>query len=79
MQQHSEDGWDEYRRHVLSELISLNKSLEKLNDRFSAFLSTDISNIKVEVATLKVKAGLWGLLGASIPSSIAVLVYFLRL
>ena len=78
-EQHSEDGWNEYRKLVLSQLIDLNKSVEKLNDRFDTYLSKDISNVKMEIATLKVKAGLWGLLGASIPSSVAIIVHFLRL
>ena len=79
MEQHSEDGWNEYRKLVLSELKNLNKSIDKLNDRFDVFLSTDISTIKAEITALKVKAGLWGLFGASIPSSIAVMVHFLKL
>lgn len=41
----------------------------KLNDR--------ISDLRVDIATLKVKAGVWGIIGGCIPIVILLCVYIL--
>jgi len=46
------DSWTEWRRHVLITLEDLNGKMDK---------------VRVEVAELKIKAGIWGLVGAAIP------------
>jgi hypothetical protein len=48
----SENGWDEWQRHVLAELDRLSVSNEKL--------SKCITNLATEVAVLKIKSGLLG-------------------
>lgn len=58
------NGWQEYQRLVLYELKAHTDTLAE----FGAELTT----IKVEIGMLKVKAGLWGLLGGLIPVAIAV-------
>lgn len=55
----SEDGWDQWAIYVL-------KELERLNAHYEA-LRKEVGKIHTEVATLKVKAGLWGAIGAAIP------------
>lgn len=57
--QAGEDGWDQWAKFVL-------KELERLNTNYEA-LRKEVSKIHTEVATLKVKAGLWGALGAAVP------------
>lgn len=57
--QASEDGWDQWAKFVLKELERLNGNSEALRK--------EVGNIRTEIATLKVKAGLWGALGAAIP------------
>ena len=68
------DTWIEYRRLVLGELERLNatttlldRKLDELrneirseNDRRDAATAAQISELKVSVAMLQVKSGLWG-------------------
>lgn len=64
--ENSQDTWREWSRHVLAELKRLNETQEDLNK--------EIKTISVEIAMLKVKSGVWGLLGGLIPVLIMVLV-----
>lgn len=52
------DGWDEWGRHVLSELKRINSSIEDLRVAHSKL---ELVTAK-EISALKVKAGAWGLL-----------------
>lgn len=47
--------------------------VNKLSD-----IESGISDLRVDVGKLKVKAGVWGLFGGSIPVIISALVYYLR-
>jgi hypothetical protein len=58
------NGWNEYQKLVLHELQEHTKELDKIN--------AEIQKIHVEVATLKVKSGVWGLIAGSIPVAIAI-------
>lgn len=62
----SDDSWGEYRRLVLSELERIDRSL--------AIIHRDVSSIRSEVTTLKVKASVWGLMGGLIPVIVAIAV-----
>ena len=64
------NDWKEYRRLVLSELERLNAHGERI-DKALATISTDIT-------MLKVKAGLWGLLGGLVPVTVMLAVTVLR-
>jgi len=64
------DGWDEWGRHVL-------KELERLNDCYES-VRKEMTRFGMEVATLKVKAGLWGAAGAAIPVIAFLLIEELR-
>lgn len=46
------NGWDRWSKHIIAELDRLNTCYEKLDDK--------IDKLTVEVAMLKVKAGMWG-------------------
>jgi len=63
MNDHSGD-WQEYQKYVLNELQRHNTLLERMNDK--------LSKVDAEIATLKVKSGLWGMLGAAVPLAIAM-------
>ena len=63
------NGWQEYQRLVLHELASLRTDL--------ASLSKAQGDIKVELGMLKVKSGLWGLLGGFVPVAIAIAMKFM--
>ena len=58
------DGWVEYRKLVLSEIERLTVSVEKLRD--------ELGTIRSEIVGLKVKAGIWGLIGGAIPVAIGL-------
>lgn len=60
----STNGWNEYQKLVLNELERHNKLIESIR--------YDLSDIKTEIAMLKVKSGLWGMVGAAIPVGIAI-------
>lgn len=64
MAPNSENGWIEYRRSVL-ENIQDNKSETKDQAK-------EIGKLREEIAVLKVKAGVWGLVGGAIPVAIFI-------
>jgi hypothetical protein len=53
---------------VLKELERLNNGMESMNK--------ELTNIRVEIAMLKVKSGMWGAVGACIPIAIMLAIYF---
>ena len=55
----SADGWDQWAVYVI-------KKLERLDEHYEA-LRKEVGKIHTEIATLKVKAGLWGAIGAAVP------------
>lgn len=62
------NGWNEWSRYVL-------KELERLNHCYESIIK-ELVIIKSEISALKVKAGVWGLLGGCIPVTITMVVYF---
>jgi len=65
-----EDGWDQWAIFVLKELERLNIHYEALRtviDEIHIELIKDIGQVHTEIAMLKVKAGLWGAVGAAVP------------
>jgi len=48
------------------------KELERLSEQLT-FLQSTVNKIHIEIAVLKVKSGLWGVIGGAIPFA----VYFL--
>jgi hypothetical protein len=64
------DSWERWAKHVLHELERLDQSVE--------CTKKSMIKIRIEIASLNVKAGIWGLIGASIPISMLLIAYFLR-
>jgi len=64
--QADENGWDQWAKFVLKELERLNVSYEALRK--------ETGKIHTEVATLKVRASLWGAAGAAIPVLLALAI-----
>lgn len=62
------DGWDVWSKHVL-------KELERLNECYEG-IAGEITQVRVEIATLKVKSGIWGLVGGAIPVAIGMIWIF---
>ena len=57
-------------------IIMLQRDRDWIENHFEG-LRTGISDLKVDVATLKVRAGIWGLFGGAIPIIIGIGVYLL--
>lgn len=80
--------WREYQKLVLNELQRLDSSLEKLTDRIDAAIkhergnrtqvertfAAELQRLSIEVHGLKVKAGVWGLIGGLLPVITAILM-----
>ncbi len=69
----TEDNFSEYRRLILGELERLNLGVKEIDgkiDRLQAFNNKDMSELRVEIAMLKVKAALGGTLGGLIAGAI---------
>jgi CheY-specific phosphatase CheX len=64
------NGWNEWSRHVLSELGRLNTAQGKIEKH--------INKISIDIATLKVKSGIWGAIAGMIPSAIILIIMLLR-
>jgi len=62
--------WSEWANHVLLELSRINNNVTTLSD--------SLIEIKIEIAMLKVKSGLWGAVGAMIPIAILLAMQFMQ-
>jgi hypothetical protein len=69
------DGdWGEYRRLILQELQRLHDGITDVKTRIDVLHASDLASIKSEIAVLKFKAGVWGLVAGAIPG-VAALLY----
>lgn len=68
------NGWAEYSRLVLAELERHSQWLEALDLRFEE----RVKETTKEISELRVKAGLWGVLGGAIPLTIVIILELLR-
>lgn len=64
------NGWNEWSKYVLKELERLNGCYEKLEDH--------IQKVSTDIAMLKVKAGVWGLIAGMIPAAVALTILLTR-
>ena len=64
------NGWNEWSRHVLQELVRLNAEQQRMSERMEKVL--------IEVSALEVKAGIWGALGGLLPALGAILLVLMR-
>lgn len=64
------NNWLKYQELVLAELKRHSMSLNSLEKH--------LNKIEIEIAMLKLKSGIWGMLGAAIPLGIAMLVELIR-
>ncbi len=71
------NGWNEYSKLVLHELERLNTCREedlKAHKEFMDCVKRSFEKIKIDLAVLKVKAGVWGAVGAAIPIALWVVL-----
>lgn len=62
------NGWQEYQRLVLDKLDGHTKGLKCLDEK--------VTGVRLEVAALKVKSGLWGAAAGLVPA-LGILLYLL--
>jgi len=72
------NGWAEYRKLVLKELEDLHTTSDKIKDELNA-IKNEQAKIKEEIATLKVKSGVWGMMGGAIPVIIALVLWLMKI
>lgn len=87
-----DNGWDEYKRLILSDRIATQQYREESsreresfrnemridNQKLRQLLSDEISDIKSEIAVLKVKASVWGSLGGVGAILMAICVWLVK-
>ena len=68
------DTWKEWSKHVLMEL----KRLSDKSDQLDKKLDDRLTQLAIEIAKLKVKSSIWGMLGGALPVLIGLLVWLLE-
>ena len=68
------DTWREWSKHVLMEL----KRLSDKSDQLDKKLDDRLTQLAVEIAKLKVKSSIWGMLGGALPVLIGLLIWLLE-
>ncbi|QDP57840.1 MAG: hypothetical protein Unbinned2819contig1000_23 [Prokaryotic dsDNA virus sp.] len=71
------NGWDEYRKLVLTEIQRLADEIrhERSNaERVQAHMLNRLTEVDKEIAMLKVRCGMWGVMGGLIPALAALLM-----
>jgi len=88
MSDSEKDTWREYQKLVLSELRRLDGNMEKLGERVDRAVKhergnrqtvelgvqAELTRIALEVQSLKIKAGVWGIMGGLLPAITAVVI-----
>jgi hypothetical protein len=69
------DGWDEYRRLVLGEITRISTALDTMNVKLERFHTDEIAQLKVDIAMLQVKSGVWGAIAGV---TVALGAFFLK-
>jgi len=70
------NGWSEYQRLVMAELERLDKAIAANRTHFDTRMDTmndGLAGIRVEIATLRVKAGVWGAVAGMIPGAVILM------
>jgi len=63
-----DNGWSKYEKMVI-------EKLDDHDDKFNG-IENKLTQIQVDIATLKVKAGVWGGIGGLIPAVIAIVMFY---
>ena len=63
-----DNGWSKYEKMVIAKL-------DDHDDKFNG-IESKLTQIQVDIATLKVKAGVWGGIGGLIPAVIAIVMFY---
>jgi hypothetical protein len=79
------NGWNEWSRHVLSEIVRLSDNYEKLAKEFVEYKLTvgkEFEEVKLKLEHLdtafNIKSGIWGVIGGLIPTVGIILFELLK-
>ncbi len=75
------NGWDEYRRLVMTELDRLTTEIRQERRSAQAVqlrMLDRLTSVDREIATLKVRCGIWGVMGGLIPAVAAAMIAAVR-
>lgn len=75
------NGWDEYRKLVMTEITRLTSEIrhERNNARtVQQYMFDRMTEMEKELAMLKVRCGIWGLMGGLIPAVSALVISGIR-
>jgi hypothetical protein len=73
----STNGWHEYKQLVLRELERLTQEIRHERNNYKQGMSgvyERLIDVEKEIATLKVRCGIWGLMGGLIPAMTALML-----
>ena len=62
--------WNAWSKHVLLELKRLSEGQEKH--------SKLLGDVRTEIATLKVRSGVWGMIGGAIPVAVGLVIWLIK-
>lgn len=62
------NGWSAYEKLVMSELEGLKREVELIDEKLTL--------LRIDVAQLKVKAGVWGATAGTIPALVVAILSF---
>jgi hypothetical protein len=61
-----EAGWAEYRRLILAELERMGRDIKAIQQTMTDVRIKDLSDLKTDIALLKLQAAMWGGLGGTV-------------
>ena len=70
MPERDDNGWGEWRRHVLLQMEEHSKTLKEIKD--------EVKSMETEIALLKYKSSMWGAAGAALVVATYALFNFLK-
>lgn len=71
------NGWNKWEKYVVSELSDLKEGSKGLRVVYEG-LRDELQLARMEIERLKVKAGIWGLIGGAVPVVIGLGIWALR-
>lgn len=71
-------SWGEYRRLILSELERIGRDIETINKKLDGLRQDDLAQVRVDIAMLQVKSGVWGALSGLVVALGAALLGMIK-
>jgi len=68
------NGWRENKKYVTKELERIDDTLNYLRETLTQ-MREDLSSLKTE---LRIKSGIWGLVGGMLPTAITIIILVIR-